>query len=71
MVAVYFLQYLDKTTISYAAIMGMRKDTHLHGQDYSNVALMFYVGYLAFEFPTQFLAQRISRLGKYLGTNGK
>ena len=26
-------------------------------------------GFLAAEFPTQFLAQRISRLGLYLGTN--
>lgn len=59
----------DKTTISYAAVMGLRTDTHLVGQDYSNVAMMFYVGFLAAEFPTQYLAQRISRLGKYLGVN--
>jgi MFS transporter, ACS family, allantoate permease len=63
------LQYLDKTTISYTAVMGLRTDTHLHGQDYSNIAMMFYVGFLAAEFPTQYLAQRISRLGKYLGAN--
>ncbi|EXJ81733.1 hypothetical protein A1O1_07798 [Capronia coronata CBS 617.96] len=69
MVAVYFLQYLDKTTISYAAVMGLRKDIHLVGQDFSNSAMMFYIGFLAAEFPTQYLAQRISRLGKYLGAN--
>jgi MFS transporter, ACS family, allantoate permease len=69
MIAVYFLQYLDKTTISYTAVMGLRTDTHLHGQDYSNIAMMFYVGFLAAEFPTQYIAQRISRLGKYLGAN--
>jgi MFS transporter, ACS family, allantoate permease len=28
-----------------------------------------YVGYLVAEFPTQYLSQRISRLGKYLGAN--
>jgi ACS family allantoate permease-like MFS transporter len=49
--------------------MGLRKDTHLVGQDYSNVSMMFYVGFLVAELPTQFLAQRISRLGKYLGIN--
>jgi MFS transporter, ACS family, allantoate permease len=59
----------DKTTLGYAAIMGLRKDTHLVGQDYSNVSMMFYIGFLVAEFPTQFLAQRISRLGKYLGVN--
>ena len=69
MMATYFLQFLDKTTISYTSIMGMRTDTHLHGQDYSNVSMMFYVGFLAAEFPTQYFAQRISRLGKYLGVN--
>lgn len=63
------LRVRDKTTISYTAIMGLRKDTHLHGQDYSNVSMMFYVGFLVAELPTQFLAQRISRLGKYLGSN--
>ena len=69
MIAVYFLQFLDKTTISYTAVMGMRQDTHLVGQDYSNVAMMFYIGFLVAEFPTQYLAQKISRLGKYLGAN--
>ncbi len=61
--------YRDKTTISYTAVMGLRTDTHLKGQDYSNVSMMFYVGFLVAELPTQFLAQRISRLGKYLGVN--
>ena len=59
----------DKTTLSYTAVMGLRKDTHLVGQDYSNVSMMFYVGFLVAEFPTQYLAQRISRLGKYLAIN--
>ena len=49
--------------------MGLREDTHLEGQDYSNIAMIFYVGYVAAEFPTQYLSQRISRLGKYLGAN--
>jgi len=31
--------------------------------------MMFYIGFLAAEFPTQYLAQRLSRLGKYLGVN--
>jgi ACS family allantoate permease-like MFS transporter len=31
--------------------------------------MMIYVGFLVAELPTQFLAQRISGLGKYLGSN--
>lgn len=41
---VYFLQFLDKTTLSYTAVMGIRKDTHLKGQDYSNLSMLFYIG---------------------------
>ena len=31
--------------------------------------MIFYIGYLVAEFPTQYLSQRISRIGKYLGAN--
>lgn len=44
--AVYFLQFLDKTTLSYTSVMGMRTDTHLKGQDYSNLSMLFYIGEL-------------------------
>ena len=42
--AVYFLQFLDKTTLSYTAVIGIRTDTHLKGQDYSNLSMLFYIG---------------------------
>jgi hypothetical protein len=42
--AVYFLQFLDKTTLSYTAVMGIRTDTNLVGQDYSNLSMLFYIG---------------------------
>ncbi|RFU24668.1 hypothetical protein B7463_g11672, partial [Scytalidium lignicola] len=67
--SVYFLQFLDKTTLSYTAVMGIRTDTNLVGQDYSNLSMLFYIGFLVAEFPTQYLAQHISRLGLYLGIN--
>lgn len=84
--AVYFLQFLDKTTLAYTAVMGIRTDTHLVGQDYSDLSMLFYIGmtfkehmdsslnfvsigFLVAEFPTQYLAQHLSRLGRYLGTN--
>ena len=44
--AVYFLQFLDKTTLSYTAVMGIRTDTHLVGQDYSDLSMLFYIGIL-------------------------
>jgi ACS family allantoate permease-like MFS transporter len=42
--SVYFLQFLDKTTLAYTAVMGIRTDTHLVGQDYSDVSMLFYIG---------------------------
>ena len=42
--AVYFLQFLDKTTLSYTAVMGIRTDTHLKGQEYSDLSMLFYIG---------------------------
>jgi MFS transporter, ACS family, allantoate permease len=41
---VYFLQFLDKTTLSYTSVMGIRTDTHLKGQNYSDLSMLFYIG---------------------------
>lgn len=56
---VYALNYLDKTTLSYASIMGMQKDIHLHGTNYQWLGSMFYIGYIAWEYPTNRLLQRL------------
>lgn len=49
--------------------MGLVKDTHLKGQDYQDISMLFYIGFLVAEFPTQYFAQHISMLGRYLGIN--
>lgn len=38
---VYGLNYLDKTTVSYASIMGLKTDLHLVGQQYSWIGSMY------------------------------
>ncbi|TKA72236.1 hypothetical protein B0A49_05984 [Cryomyces minteri] len=65
---VYGLNYLDKTTLSYASIMGIKKDIHLVGDNYQWLGSMFYFGYLAWEYPTNRLLQRLP-LGKYSAFN--
>jgi MFS family permease len=40
------LQFLDKTTLSYAALFGIQADTGLVGSDYSWLTSIFYFGYL-------------------------
>ena len=64
MCVVYGLNYLDKTTISYASIMGIQADIGLVGDNYQWLGSMFYFGYLAWEYPTNRLLQRLP-LGKY------
>ncbi|KAI0127941.1 allantoin permease [Xylariales sp. AK1849] len=66
--ACYNLQYLDKTLINYANVMGLQEDTSITGDQYSLLALVFYVTYLAFELPTGYLMQRLPT-AKYLGAN--
>lgn len=55
-------------TVNYANIMGIEKDTHITGDQFSQLALVFYVTSLAFEFPTGYLMQRFPT-AKYLGLN--
>ncbi|KAJ6002155.1 hypothetical protein N7499_001980 [Penicillium canescens] len=64
----YAFFYIDKTTLSYAAIFGIREDLNLHGTQYSWLSSIFYFGFLAWAFPTNFLMQRLP-IGKYLGAN--
>ncbi|EZG04893.1 hypothetical protein H106_05156 [Trichophyton rubrum CBS 735.88] len=64
MCVVYGLNYLDKTTLSYASVMGLKKDIHLIKDNYQWLGSMFYFGYLAWEYPTSVLLQRLP-LAKY------
>ncbi|EAW18144.1 putative MFS transporter [Aspergillus fischeri NRRL 181] len=66
--AIYFLQYQDKILINYASVMGLLKDTGMQTDQFSKLALAFYVSYLFFEFPTGYLMQRLP-IAKYLGLN--
>jgi hypothetical protein len=49
MLAVYFLQGLDKATLSYASVFGLITDAHLVGQDYSWLGSIVYVAQLVLQ----------------------
>lgn len=68
MCIVYGTQFLDKTTLSYASVMGIKKDTNLVGNEYALLGTIFYIGYLVWEYPTNALMQRLP-LAKYLSLN--
>lgn len=63
----YCLQYLDKTLINYANVMGLQEDANLTETQFSTLALIFYVSYLGLEFPHGYGMQRLPT-AKYLGT---
>ncbi|KAI0439111.1 major facilitator superfamily transporter allantoate [Xylaria telfairii] len=65
---VYGLNYLDKTTLSYASIVGFKTDLNIGVSEYNWVASIFYFGYLVWEWPTNWLLQRLP-LAKYSAFN--
>ncbi|KIW33174.1 uncharacterized protein PV07_00045 [Cladophialophora immunda] len=65
---VYFLQYLDKTSISYASVTGLKESAHLVGNQFNWVASIFFFGQLTFEFPTIYVLQ-LFPLAKYVSVN--
>ncbi|WVF68130.1 hypothetical protein IAT40_002893 [Kwoniella sp. CBS 6097] len=54
----YFFYYVDKTTLSYAAIFGIKTDLKLHGTQYSWLSSIFYFGWLVWAIPSNLLMQR-------------
>ncbi|WOO81915.1 putative transporter [Vanrija pseudolonga] len=54
----YFFYYVDKTTLSYAAIFGIKDDLKLKGTDYNWLSSIFYFGWLAWAIPSNLLMQR-------------
>ncbi|KAJ5085197.1 major facilitator superfamily domain-containing protein [Penicillium argentinense] len=61
----YGLQYLDKTSLAYSAILGLRKDLNLVGQQFSWASSIFYIGYLVASYPISLGFVKFP-LGKYL-----
>ncbi|KAF4312563.1 putative pantothenate transporter protein [Botryosphaeria dothidea] len=56
---VFFAQYLDKQTISYASVFGLITDLNLTGSQYSWCTSIFYVGQLVAEYPFIYLMSRL------------
>ncbi|KAF2417680.1 MFS general substrate transporter [Tothia fuscella] len=61
----YGLQYLDKITLGYAAVLGIREDAHLVGQQYSWASSIFYFGFLTASLPGSYGFVKLP-WGKYL-----
>ena len=62
LVFIYFTQFLDKNILSYASVMNFP----VTGIWYNDVAQAFYMGFLIWMFPTQYIGQKFP-IAKYLG----
>lgn len=64
----YLFQYMDKSLINYAAVMGLTTDTGMTAAQFSYLATFFYVTYAVFQPVHAVLVQKFP-VGKYLGVN--
>lgn len=55
---VFFSQYLDKQSLTYTAVFGLKKDLHLKGTQYSWLTSGFYLAQLASQFTYIYLLSR-------------
>ncbi|KAI8047954.1 major facilitator superfamily domain-containing protein [Gilbertella persicaria] len=65
--AIVFIQFVDKSTLSISAVLGLIQDTGLTGSQYSWLGSFFYLGYISFQLPNNYLIQKIP-IAKYLGS---
>ncbi|OAV93997.1 hypothetical protein PTTG_06709 [Puccinia triticina 1-1 BBBD Race 1] len=55
----YMLNHLDRTSIANARVGGMEVDLSLSSTDYSTIVLIFFVGYLSAEIPSNMLLSHV------------
>lgn len=66
MLAVYFLQALDKATLSYASIFGLIEDTKLVGDQFSWLGSIVFVAQLIMQLPLALALVKLP-IGKFTG----
>ncbi|CZT25046.1 related to allantoate permease [Ramularia collo-cygni] len=54
----FLLQYVDKQSLSYAAVFDLFESTNIGSGEYGWLVSIFYFGYLIFEWPASYIAQK-------------
>lgn len=67
LLVVYALQYLDKSTLSYASVFGLLTDAHLHGEQYSWLGSIVYFAQLIMQPLVAYFLVKLPT-GKFCGT---
>ncbi|KAJ3744969.1 major facilitator superfamily domain-containing protein [Lentinula detonsa] len=64
-VSVPRMTFADKTTLGQSAVLGIEKTAHLNQNQFDWLSSVFYLTYLAFEYPQNFALQRFP-VGKWM-----
>ncbi|KAF2673864.1 MFS general substrate transporter [Microthyrium microscopicum] len=67
MAACFIMQFLDKAVYNYTAVMGIKKDLKLKGNEFSHIASAYAVAHLLMQVPNAFLIQKFPA-SKWLST---
>ncbi|KAF9077149.1 major facilitator superfamily domain-containing protein [Rhodocollybia butyracea] len=68
MCLMYLLTFADKTTLGQSAVLGIEAGAHLSQNQFNWLSSIFYLAYLAFEYP-QNLALQFFPVGKWMSIN--
>ncbi|KAI0063571.1 MFS general substrate transporter [Artomyces pyxidatus] len=68
MCVLYLVQFMDKNTLGYSAILGIRTSAHLTADEFNWLGTVFYLSYLLFEYPQNVALQRYP-VGKWMSLN--
>ncbi|KAJ6454140.1 major facilitator superfamily domain-containing protein [Mycena sanguinolenta] len=68
MCVLYWMQFMDKTTLGSSAILGITQSAHLTTNQYNWLGTIFYLSYLVFEFPQNLALQRFP-VAKWMSIN--
>uniref|UniRef100_A0A8H7NBJ2 Major facilitator superfamily (MFS) profile domain-containing protein n=1 Tax=Bionectria ochroleuca TaxID=29856 RepID=A0A8H7NBJ2_BIOOC len=63
--AINLLLFIDKSTLGYAAILGLFEETGITKAQYNDLGTFFYVGYLAAQWPGHYAMQKLP-FGKFI-----
>ncbi|KAI9493877.1 major facilitator superfamily domain-containing protein [Zychaea mexicana] len=63
---IIFLQFLDKTALNFSAVLGLFDDTAITESEFGWLGSIFFIGYLLFQIPCQYLLQQLP-ISKFLG----
>ncbi|KAI0273412.1 MFS general substrate transporter [Gloeopeniophorella convolvens] len=68
MCLMYLITFADKTTLSQSAVLGIKKSAHLNQNQFNWLGTIFYLSYLAFQYPQNLALQRLP-VGKWMSIN--